>query len=83
LLWGYGGGPAADLAAVEDLLMRLGRLGADLPQVASLHLDVACAAAGCVVVRATATVTAARSEDAPRRLDAHDTTAHGQGSRTS
>jgi hypothetical protein len=73
LLWGYGGGPAADLAAVEDLLMRLGRLGIDLPQVASLQLDVDCTAAGCVVVRATAAVTAAPAEDAPRRLDAHDT----------
>ena len=81
LLWGYGGGQAADLPAVEDLLMRLGRLGADLPQVASLQLDVACTAAECVVVRATATVTAAPSEDAPRRLDAQASTADGRKSR--
>jgi hypothetical protein len=81
LLWGYGGGQAADLAGVEDLLMRLGRLGADLPHVASLQLDVACTAAECVVVRATATVTAAPSEDAPRRLDAQASTADGRKSR--
>ena len=61
--------------------MRLGRLGADLPQVASLQLDVACTAAECVVVHATATVTAAPSEDAPRRLDAQASTADGRKSR--
>jgi hypothetical protein len=74
LLWGHGGGPAADLAAVEDLLMRLGRLGTDLPQIASLQLDVACTVAGCAVVRATAAVTAAPAADAPRRLEPHDVT---------
>jgi hypothetical protein len=68
------GGPAADLTAVEDLLMRLGRLGADLPQIASLRLDVACTTDDCEVVRATAAVTAPPSEDTPRRLDAHDST---------
>ena len=63
-------------AAVEDLLMRLGRLGTDLPQVASLHLDVACMVAGCAVVGATAAVRpGAPSVDAPRRLEPHEVTA--------
>ena len=74
MLWGHGGGPVADLAAVEDLLLRLGRLGADLPQIASLRLDLACTADDCVVVGATAAVTAVPSEDTPRRLGAHDST---------
>jgi len=83
VLQGYGDGPTADLAAIEDLLMRLGRLGTDLPQVASLRLDVACMASGCVVVRGTAGVTTVRSEDAPRRLDAHhDTTVDAEEGRT-
>jgi acyl-CoA synthetase (NDP forming)/RimJ/RimL family protein N-acetyltransferase len=81
LLWGYGSGPTADLAAVEDLLMRVGRLGADLPQVASLQLHVACTEAGCVVVRATADITGAPSEDAPRRLDADGTVANARRGR--
>jgi hypothetical protein len=81
LLWGYGGAPAADLAAVEDLLMRVGRLGADLPQVASLRLDVACTPTECVVVGATADVAAAPSEDAPRRLATESTTGDGRKGR--
>ncbi len=39
LLFGYRGSPPADVGAVEDLLVRLGRLADDLPEVAELHLD--------------------------------------------
>jgi acyl-CoA synthetase (NDP forming) len=39
LLTGYRGGPAVDTDAVEDLLLRLGRLAEDLPEVAELDLN--------------------------------------------
>src|SRR5690606_39071699 len=39
LLFGHRGAPPADVAAVEDLLIRLGRLADDLPQVAEVDLN--------------------------------------------
>jgi acyl-CoA synthetase (NDP forming) len=39
LLTGYRGSPPVDVAAVEDLLLRLGRLAEDLPEVAELDLN--------------------------------------------
>ena len=39
LLRGFRGAPAVDLAAVEDLLMLVGRLAADLPEIAELDLN--------------------------------------------
>ena len=39
LLTGYRGAPAVDTDAVEDLLLRLGRLAEDLPEVAELDLN--------------------------------------------
>jgi len=39
LLTGYRGGPAVDVAALEDLLLRLGRLAEDLPEIAELDLN--------------------------------------------
>jgi acyl-CoA synthetase (NDP forming)/GNAT superfamily N-acetyltransferase len=39
LLTGYRGAPAADTPAVEDLLLRVGRLAEDLPEVAELDLN--------------------------------------------
>jgi acyl-CoA synthetase (NDP forming) len=39
LLTGYRGAPAVDVAALEDLLLRLGRLAEDLPEVAELDLN--------------------------------------------
>ena len=39
LLTGYRGAPAVDTAALEDLLLRLGRLAEDLPEVAELDLN--------------------------------------------
>jgi acyl-CoA synthetase (NDP forming) len=39
LLTGYRGAPAVDTAAVEDLLLRLGRLAEELPEVAELDLN--------------------------------------------
>ncbi len=39
LLTGAGGGPAADVAALEDLLLRVARLAEDVPEVAEVLLD--------------------------------------------
>jgi acyl-CoA synthetase (NDP forming) len=39
LLTGYRGAPAVDTVALEDLLLRLGRLAEDLPEVAELDLN--------------------------------------------
>jgi acyl-CoA synthetase (NDP forming)/GNAT superfamily N-acetyltransferase len=39
LLLGYRGTPAADLAALQDILLRVSRLADDLPQVAELDLN--------------------------------------------
>jgi acyl-CoA synthetase (NDP forming)/GNAT superfamily N-acetyltransferase len=39
LLTGYRGAPAVDTDAVQDLLLRLGRLAEDLPEVAELDLN--------------------------------------------
>jgi acyl-CoA synthetase (NDP forming) len=39
LLRGYRGAPAADLAALRDLLMRVSRLADDLPEITDLDLN--------------------------------------------
>jgi hypothetical protein len=53
LVAGYRGGPAADTAALIDLIHRLSRLGEDLPEVAELDLNPVLAHPdGCVVVDA-------------------------------
>lgn len=39
LLTGYRGAPPVDTRAVEDLLLRLGRLAEDLPEIAELDLN--------------------------------------------
>ncbi|NUR74445.1 MAG: GNAT family N-acetyltransferase [Hamadaea sp.] len=53
LLTGYRGAPGVDTAAVEELVHRLGRLAADLPQVAELDLNpVVAGPDGLVVVDA-------------------------------
>ncbi len=53
LLTGYRGSAPVDTAAVEDLLLRLGRLAEDLPEVAELDLNpVLVSAQGVMVVDA-------------------------------
>jgi len=53
LVAGFRGAPAADAAALVDLVHRLGRLGEDLPAVAELDLNPILAFPdGCVVVDA-------------------------------
>jgi acetyl coenzyme A synthetase (ADP forming)-like protein len=57
LVAGYRGAPAADTAALTDLIHRLSRLGEDLPEVAELDLNPVIAdPEGCVVVDARARV---------------------------
>ena len=53
LLTGYRGRPAVNTDAVEDLVLRLGRLAEDLPEVAELDLNpVICGPDGVVAVDA-------------------------------
>ncbi|HET9075707.1 MAG TPA: GNAT family N-acetyltransferase [Acidimicrobiales bacterium] len=52
-LFGYRGAQAVDVPALEDMLMRVGRLAEDLPEVAEMDLNpVMVTAAGPVVVDA-------------------------------
>jgi acetyl coenzyme A synthetase (ADP forming)-like protein len=53
LVAGFRGGAAADSAALEELVLRLSRLGEELPEVAELDLNPVIAVAdGCVAVDA-------------------------------
>jgi acyl-CoA synthetase (NDP forming) len=53
LVRGYRGAPAADEAALTDLLHRLSRLGEDIPEAAELDLNpVIAGPGGCVAVDA-------------------------------
>jgi acetate---CoA ligase (ADP-forming) len=53
LLAGFRGAPAADTASVEDLLLRVGRLADELPEIAELDLNpVIAGPAGVVAVDA-------------------------------
>jgi acyl-CoA synthetase (NDP forming) len=71
LLLGYRGQPAADLAALRDVLLRVSRLALDLPEVAALVLDPVVAAptgAVAVDVRVAVAPYRTRPELALRRL---------------
>jgi acetyl coenzyme A synthetase (ADP forming)-like protein len=66
LVAGFRGAPAADAAALADLLMRLGRLASDLPEIAELDLNPILAGPDdCVAVDARVRVGA---PVAPHRL---------------
>jgi acyl-CoA synthetase (NDP forming)/GNAT superfamily N-acetyltransferase len=69
LLFGHRGAPPADTAALEDLLLRVGRLAHDLPEVAALELNPVLAQASGVAVLAASAVCAppARRRDGPAR----------------
>ncbi|MCP2283940.1 Acyl-CoA synthetase (NDP forming) [Promicromonospora umidemergens] len=65
-LFGYQGAPAADVAALEDVLARVSVMAEDLPELASLELyPVAVAERGAAVLHATI-----RLRPAERRTDA-------------
>ena len=57
LLLARGGSPPVDVAALEDILARLGRLADDVPEVAALELNpVVAAPGGASVLAATGTL---------------------------
>jgi acyl-CoA synthetase (NDP forming)/RimJ/RimL family protein N-acetyltransferase len=71
LLLGHGGGPVADLGALEDLLARLARLADDLPEMAEIELDpVIASPGGAAVLAASGRLArpAARTERGARAL---------------
>jgi acyl-CoA synthetase (NDP forming) len=73
LLTGYRGAPPVDTAALEDLLLRLGRLAEDLPEVAELDLNPVLAGPdGVVAVDAKLRLAPVGAEPDPllRRLSA-------------
>jgi acyl-CoA synthetase (NDP forming)/RimJ/RimL family protein N-acetyltransferase len=68
-LFGYGGAPAADIDALEDVLARVSVMADDLPELASLELyPVVVGSTGVSVLHATVRLrSAAQRADAPRR----------------
>ena len=71
LLFGYRGAEPVDVTAVEGLLLRVSRLGDDLPELAHLELDpVLVTPDGLTVLGATARVAtpASRTDRGPRSL---------------
>jgi len=53
LLFGYRGAPPADVASLEDLVLRVGRLVDDIPEIAELDLNpVIVSPSGAVAVDA-------------------------------
>jgi acyl-CoA synthetase (NDP forming) len=63
LLTGYRGSSPVSIEAVEDLLLRLGRLAEDLPEVAELDLNpILVSADGAVVVDAKLRLAAVGAE---------------------
>jgi acyl-CoA synthetase (NDP forming) len=67
LVAGFRGAPAADAAALVDLLHRLSKLAEDLPSVTELDLNpVIALPTGCVAVDARVRVTQQRSAAGPK-----------------
>jgi acyl-CoA synthetase (NDP forming) len=63
LLTGYRGSPPTNVAAVEDLVQRLGRLAEDVPEIAELDLNpILVSAEGAVVVDAKMRLSAVGEE---------------------
>jgi acyl-CoA synthetase (NDP forming)/GNAT superfamily N-acetyltransferase len=71
LLTGWGGREPADLAALEELALRVSSLVEDLPEVHALRLDPVLAAPGQASVtsaRITLGAAPSRDDDGPRRM---------------
>jgi acyl-CoA synthetase (NDP forming)/GNAT superfamily N-acetyltransferase len=64
LLLARTGAPAADLAALKDMLLRVSRMADDLPQIAELELPAAARPDGTQAVDARARIQAAEPTDA-------------------
>ena len=75
MLFGYRGSETVDVAAVEQLILRVARLQHDLPQVASLELSLVLAGvSGLSVLTGAARVEPVadpRSDWFVRRMPAH------------
>ncbi|MER5628396.1 GNAT family N-acetyltransferase [Streptosporangium sp. NPDC002544] len=70
VLFGYGGRPPVDVVAVENLLMRLARIGTDLPQFSELRLTAVCAGDRVEVLTVRGSLTPPTElDEGPRRLD--------------
>jgi acyl-CoA synthetase (NDP forming) len=77
LFTGYRGAPPVDTAALEDVLLRLGRLAEDLPEIAELDLNpILAGPGGIVAVDAKLRLAPVGAEPDPtlRRLGAADRT---------
>jgi acyl-CoA synthetase (NDP forming) len=71
LLFGYRGAPLVDVPALEDLLLRVGRLAEDIPEIAEMDLNpVIVSPSGVVAVDTKLRLAPATGEDDPgvRRL---------------
>jgi acyl-CoA synthetase (NDP forming) len=71
LLFGYRGAPPVDVAALEELLVRVGRLAEDIPEIAEMDLNpVIVSPSGVVAVDAKLRLAPVTIEDDPtvRRL---------------
>ena len=64
LLLGHRGVPAADLAALRDMLLRVSRMADDLPQIAELDLSVIARPDGALAVDGRVRIQAAEPVDA-------------------
>ena len=64
LLLGHRGVPAADLAALRDILLRVSRMAEDLPQIAELELSVIARPDGALAVDSRVRIQAAQPVNA-------------------
>ena len=64
LLLGHRGAPAADLAALRDILLRVSRMADDLPQIAELDLSVIARPDGALAVDGRVRIQTAEPVDA-------------------
>jgi len=71
LLDGYGGAVPVDVGAIEDVLVRIGRLCDDVPQINWLRFTALTHAGGVEIEQPRSSVrpSTARPEEAPRRAD--------------
>ena len=71
LLFGHRGAEPTDVAALEDLLLRVGRLAEDLPEICSLRLDpvlVGARGVHCLAAQIGVRAAVERPDTGPRRL---------------
>jgi acetyltransferase len=67
ILQGYGGKPPADLDAIVEILIRLGQLAADQPEIQELDINPLLAdSAGAVALDARIRIASAQNRGAPR-----------------